>query len=93
MNKSVLVDSKDLLIYQSTMVSKNIDETYEVKHVFVDENGREFLVRYPKVRITIDGMIDITNNDFNQPIRVFPYAICQVLPYGKDKELFTLEIK
>lgn len=75
--------------YQSTVVSKNDDKTYEVKHIFVDEDGREILVRYPRVEITIDTNIDA----FNLFPRVFPYGSCKALPYGETEELFTLTIE
>ncbi len=77
------------LSYQSTVVGKNNDDTYEVRHIFVDEDGREYLIKYPRVKITIDSGIDA----FEQFNRLFPYGSCQVLPFGESKELFTLTIK
>lgn len=73
---------------QSTVVSKNDDKTYEVKHIFVCD-GRKILVRYPRVEITIDTIIDA----FNLFPRVFPYGSCMALPYGETEELFTLTIE
>ncbi len=89
MVKRKYISSEAIPKYQSTVVSKNGDETYEVKHIFVDEAGCEILVKYPRVKITIDTDIDA----FNRSPRVFPYGSCQVLPFGETEELFTLTIK
>ena len=83
------ISSKVIPCYQSTTVNRNDDETYEVKHVFVDDNGRKILIKYPKVKITIDASVDV----FSRTPRVFPYGDYQVLPFGENEELFTLTIE
>ena len=75
--------------YKSTIVSENDDKTYEVRHIFINEDGREILIRYPRVEITIDTTIDALKTF----PRVFFYNSCRALPSGEAEELFTLTIE
>jgi len=89
MNKSIFMSRESIPEYQSSVISRNCDGTYNVKHIFTDGAGKEISIEYPKVKIMIDTSVDI----FSPFPRVFPFGEVQVFPYGNAEELFTLTIE
>lgn len=92
--KRIEMSSKSIPKYKSTTVNLNNDGSYKVEHIFVDDTGKEIIVKYPRVKIDIDTTIHMPTNHPN----VFPFCNCEALtvPYSVDdnnKVLFTVEIK
>lgn len=84
--QGITTDVNSWCEYQSTAINMNDDRTYNVEHIFVDYAGKQFIVRYPRVKITADTTINL----FPKNPRVFPF-VCDALPDVETGALFVIE--
>jgi hypothetical protein len=91
MVRNVKSSSKDVPIYKSTTIALNDDGTYKVENIFINNENREIIIKYPKVKLILDPMINLSLNI--QP-QIFPrIESYDVLLDDNAGELFTIEIK
>ena len=86
--KEIRIDSTTLLKYQSTTVDKNDDNTYNVKHIFINDAEKKITFEYPRVKMTVDPIINLF---YQHPI-AFPFR-CNVLPDKETDALFKWKIE